>query len=591
MLTKSKRALQPLKANKTRSKLKLIRKHQGSSSAKLKKRKRPAKHLNLSNWNTTDLDEIERRRLRAKTEKLKWQLLEPQYDYFGSFLVSSKERQTQYRVEIRSLNEYVNSCDCLDYRMNQLGTCKHIEHALLRLQRNRQKQFKQIALEGSPRIEIYLDRREGANTLCLLWPRKLKKAGKLWQSLDSFFKPDGTLQVDLVEAHAQIQAIIFTFKNKVRFSTHIQDVIAQETLRREAKKRNKILLKKLAQNKPAVIKGLKFPLYPYQEQGMLHLVLNRRALLADEMGLGKTVQAIAACELLKRSYGIKKVLVIATASLKAEWEEQISKFTSLKSLIIQGTRPNRLEQYKQDAFFYLTNYEQIVVDGADIQQLIAPDVIILDEAQRIKNWQTKTANAVKQLKSPYAFVLTGTPLENRIDDIYSIVQFLDPSLFGPLFRFNRDFYQLDEIGKPTGYKNLDKLHQRLKPVMLRRRKEEVEGELPERTVNHYFVSMEKEQRLRYEEYENKVARLVYQAKRRPLRKEEYEKLQKWLACMRMICDSPYILDPKCKISPKLRELENTLEELLQDKTAKIIIFSEWERMLSLVLELTEKHDW
>ena len=220
------------------------------------------------------------------------------------------------------------------------------------------------------------------------------------------------------------------------------------------------------------------PLYPYQQQGMLHLVFTERALLADEMGLGKTVQAIAACELLRRLREIRSVLVIAPASLKAEWAEQINKFTGLTSLIIHGPRAARLKQYRQPAFFYLTNYEQILADRQDIQEIIAPDVIILDEAQRIKNWQTKTADAVKRLHSRYAFVLTGTPLENRIDEIYSIVQFLDPQLLGPLFRFNREFYDLDQRGRPVGYKNLDELHRRLQPVMLRRRKEEVEGDLP-----------------------------------------------------------------------------------------------------------------
>ena len=83
-------------------------------------------------------------------------------------------------------------------------------------------------------------------------------------------------------------------------------------------------------------------------------------------------------------------------------------------------------------------------------------------------------------------MLTGTPLENRIDDVYSIVQFLDPHLFGPLFRFNRDFYQLDHRGKPDGYKNLDQLKQRLRPILLRRTKSDVEGELPERINKTLF---------------------------------------------------------------------------------------------------------
>ncbi|MGB5774349.1 MAG: DEAD/DEAH box helicase [Sedimenticolaceae bacterium] len=321
---------------------------------------------------------------------------------------------------------------------------------------------------------------------------------------------------------------------------------------------------------------------------MLHLAFTGRALLADEMGLGKTVQAIAACELLRRTLGIQRVLVISPASLKGEWEEQIAKFTDLPSRIVQGPRAKRLRQYESPAFFSLSNYEQIRPDVEEINSTLAPNIIILDEAQRIKNWQTKTAISIKRLKSPYAFVLTGTPVENRIDEIYSIAQFLDPQLFGPLFRFNRDFYQLDEKGRAIGYKNLDRLHERLRPVMLRRRKEEVEGQLPGRTLNNYFVPMHEEQVLRYGEYEMRAARLAATAKKRPLKKEEMEQLQRYLACMRMLCDTPYILDQDCRISPKLKELGNILQELMEDGGHKIIVFSEWQRMLELVREQADE---
>ena len=126
---------------------------------------------------------------------------------------------------------------------------------------------------------------------------------------------------------------------------------------------------------------------------------------------------------------------------------------------------------------------------------------MLDEAQRIKNWHTKTARRVKSLRSPYAFVLTGTPVENRIDELYSIVQYLDPELVGPLFRFNRDFYELDERGRPVDYKNLEELRRRVATVMLRRRKSDVESELPGRTVKTFFVPMIEEQQTRYDEFQ------------------------------------------------------------------------------------------
>ena len=121
--------------------------------------------------------------------------------------------------------------------------------------------------------------------------------------------------------------------------------------------------------------------------------------------------------------------------------------------------------------------------------------------------------------------------------------------------------------------------------MLRRRKADVESELPGRTVKNYFVPMVEEQRLRYEDYRQPAARLIALAQRRPLLPAEFDRLQMLLACMRMICDTPAILDPTCRISPKLEELEGILGDLLEEPDRKIIVFSEWERMLELVREL------
>ncbi|HEY2660085.1 MAG TPA: DEAD/DEAH box helicase, partial [Caulobacteraceae bacterium] len=336
---------------------------------------------------------------------------------------------------------------------------------------------------------------------------------------------------------------------------------------------------------PTILDMLRHPLLPYQREGMAHLAFGERALLADEMGLGKTVQAIAACELLARRKGAERVLVVCPASLKAEWEEQIARFTERPTRSVFGPRPARLLAYRDPPFFTIVNYEQVVSDAEAINDLLKPDIVVLDEAQRIKNWRTKTANKVKSLRSPYAFVLTGTPVENRIDELYSIVQYLDPELVGPLFKFNRSFYELDERGRPVEYRNLAELRRRVEPVLLRRRKSDVETELPGRTVTTYFVPMAPEQADRYEEYRAPLARLAAVAKRRPLTPAEFDKMQMLMACMRMICDTPAILDPDCRVCPKLEELEGILGDLLQEPDRKIIIFSEWERMLGLVREL------
>lgn len=233
------------------------------------------------------------------------------------------------------------------------------------------------------------------------------------------------------------------------------------------------------------------------------------------------------------------------------------------------------------------NYEQVRSDVLDINERLAPDIVVLDEAQRIKNWASNTTRSIKLLRAPHAFVLTGTPLENRIDELYSLVDFLDPEIFGSLFRFNREFYDLDEKGRPQGYRNLLELHERVRPLMLRRRKDEVEDELPDRTDENRFVPMTEEQAAAYGDPRSEVAQLAAVAKRRPLRKQEHERLMMNLAKMRMICDSVHILDPEMRECPKLDELRSILEDCLVEPGVKVIIFSEWVRMLDLVRGLLD----
>jgi len=538
-----------------------------SGKRKTKKQKAPI----FQGWRTSDQEEIERRIHRGSTESFIIKDKNPMHPFYGDYFVHSKSGSS-YEIEIRSLNEIINTCGCPDHTVNQLGTCKHIEAVLTKLSKKGKRRFQTAANENSPLIEIFLGRRD--NQIHVLWPQRSRPGSKIRKLIEPYFSSDNTLLNEATSAIPSLRRKIVnspkSMRDKIRISQEIEPWL-QQRMAISHKQNQRIAFEKDVAKGKRSLDLVNVPLYPYQKQGMCHLAFTERALLADEMGLGKTVQAIAACALLQRLKKIERVLVISPASLKAEWEEQIDKFTNFDSLIIQGNRATRLKQYNQASFFYLANYEQILFDLEDIQQQLAPDVIILDEAQRIKNWQTKTANAVKKLNSRYAFVLTGTPLENRIDEIYSITQFLDPHLFGPLFRFNRDFYQLDEKGQAAGYKNLDELHRRLRPIMLRRRKNDVEGELPGRTDKNYFVSMTKEQALRYDEYNTRVARVMTMAKRRPLLKDEWEKLQKWLACMRMLCDTPYILDPECTDSPKLEELEKLFNDLLTTKENKIII--------------------
>ena len=546
-----------------------------------------ARRLRAAGWKTSDEDEVQRRRLRAINEPITVQPLEPRIPVFGTFVAVTGDSGRPHRVEVRSVTEHENCCDCPDYRVNGLGTCKHVEAVLMHIERSQPAKFRRAASEGSPRVEIFLSRVEG-HVVKIAWP--VGRMRGLREVLEPFFSSDGSLLADPTTAvpalKREIARLPYRHRGRVRIAGDVDEWVAQLERMSRKKGRKEAFLKDVEVGK-RTLNPLSTRLYSYQQEGMLHLAFGERALLADDMGLGKTIQAIAAAELLRRLRGIERVVVVTPVSLKAEWEEQIARFSGLPTRIVWGPRAARLKQYREPAFFNLLNYEQVRADVEDINRLLAPDLVILDEAQRIKNWQTKTAQEAKRLQSPFAFVLTGTPLENRIDELYSIVDFLDQHLLGPLFRFNRRFYRLDDRGRPAGYQNLSELHREIRPVMLRRLKTEVEDQLPGRTVNNYFVPMHKEQRVRYEEYSNKVARLMQVLKKRPLTKVEMDQLQKWLACMRMLCDSTYILDQETRIAPKVPELNHLLDDVFSNNGHKVVLFSEWERMLVLVRELLD----
>src|SRR5204863_1724699 len=243
-------------------------------------------------------------------------------------------------------------------------------------------------------------------------------------------------------------------------------------------------------SRSAAFKNLvKVELYDYQREGALFAARAGRCLIGDEMGLGKTIQALAAAEIMARLFGVERVLIVCPTSLKHQWEREIERFTDRPAHVIGGLRPQRHQSFEQPGhFFKITNYDTVHTD-LDLIQAWSPDLVILDEAQRIKNWTTRVARSVKKISSPYAIVLTGTPLENRLEELISIVQFVDLYRLGPTFRLLHDHQTLDEVGKVVGYRDLDRLGQTLEPILIRRQKKQVLDQLPERIDANVFVPM------------------------------------------------------------------------------------------------------
>src|SRR5207344_2325641 len=167
----------------------------------------------------------------------------------------------------------------------------------------------------------------------------------------------------------------------------------------------------------------------------------------------------------------------------------------------------RQGQYAEDTFCRIVNYEMLARD-ADLIEAWAPELVIADEAQRIKNWNTIAARALKRIDSSYAIVLTGTPLENKLEELISIVQFVDQHRFGPTWKLLHEHQVKDEAGRVIGYTGLEKIGQTLAPVMIRRRKSEVLRQLPVRTDQNLLVPMTEPQMVYHQENADEVAKII-----------------------------------------------------------------------------------
>jgi len=506
---------------------------------------------------------------------------------FSEFAVTNPASGKTYKIAVRGLQPGDNYCSCPDFSINTLGTCKHIEFVLSRLQKKSggKKAFSQGC--DVPYSEVYLSyglRRQVRFSAGREMPAGLRPL------IREYFDNSGALK----ESHV---ADFNSFFDKLpKDSSHevrcYDDVMAFIAEHQDAAHRRDIVNLRLkdGSKSPLFNHILKTNLYPYQREGAFFAVKTGRCLLGDDMGLGKTIQALAAAELMARLYGIEKVLIICPTSLKYQWKTEIEKFTSRSATVMEGMSPQRRLLYKDDSFFRVLNYELIHRDFKLINEW-APDLIILDEAQRIKNWKTRTAQSVKKLESQFAFVLTGTPIENRIEELHSIMEFVDRFHLGPLYRFVHNHRITDSGGKVIGYENLQAVRKSLKDVLLRRRKDEVLKQLPGRTDKNFMVPMTPQQREIHEEYYEIVVKLVAKwRKYRFLSDADQKRLQMALNCMRMSADNTYLVDKKTVHGPKIEELEILLKELIIEGGQKAVIFSQWLRMNELVEHILKRNN-
>jgi len=509
--------------------------------------------------------------------------------FFSEFRVRNPTSKSSYRVAIRGKGPGGNFCSCPDYATSELGTCKHIEFTLARLEKKRgakvafargyQPAFSELYLRNDGRRRIHFR----AGTDC---PPALREAAAALFDVGH----DGILSDD---RYGELDAFIATASKTGHEFRAYDDALDFIAGRRDAERRAAKLAELFPQGAvdPGLRALLKVPLYPYQAEGALFAVRAGRVLIGDDMGLGKTVQAIAAMEILARHFGVARVLVICPTSLKYQWQSEILRFSGRQgetaARVINGGRAQRQDDYRLDDFCKITNYEKLKSD-LDLIAAWAPDLVIVDEAQRVKNWNTIAARALKRIDSPYAIVLTGTPLENKLEELISIVQFVDQHRLGPTWKLLHEHQVKDQGGRVTGYTGLEKIGQTLAPIMIRRRKSEVLKQLPERLDQNLLVPMTEMQLLYHQENADVVAKIVQRWRRtRFLSETDQRRLTCSLQNMRMSCNSTYLLDQETDHGVKADELAALFDDLFAEPSAKAVVFSQWTRTHDIVIRRLE----
>jgi superfamily II DNA or RNA helicase len=510
-------------------------------------------------------------------------LARPSGGAYGDYQIKSASGRT-YRVALRGPGLFENYCSCPDFAVNTLGTCKHIEAMLIRLRQHRRKALETVAYKRT-RASIAL---QYGDTIEVRLNLPASPSPALLSLAAEYFAPAGLLRREHYGQFSRVLEAIRQVDDHAVVYSDVLDYIDRENELAEGLELERELLLKLKRGRDPLAGVLKTKLLPYQTQGVLFAACRGRVVLADDMGLGKTVQALAAVELLRRRKGIERVLVIAPASVKYQWKTEIEKFTEFPAQVIDGLLPRRQKLYASPVFFTLSSYELVLKDVRYMHEL-KPDLIILDEAQRIRNWATATARTIKQLKSRYAFVLTGTPLENKLEELFSVVEFVDGRRLGPAFRFLHEHRMEDEDGKLLGYRGLDRIHDQLAPILLRRTRAEVLKDLPQRTDQVFRVPLTPQQAEPYYEQSDILAALMRKWEKQGWLSEIDQK--RILCCiqnMRMLCNSTFLFDKETHHSPKLEEFREIVRELAIEENRKVVVFSEYERMTHLAGEELRK---
>ena len=338
-------------------------------------------------------------------------------------------------------------------------------------------------------------------------------------------------------------------------------------------------------------KNFRGTLFPYQIEGLQWLKFLDEGgfggLLADEMGLGKTVQLLAFFSQLSTS---GPILIVVPTSLIFNWQREIEKFLPSFSVYRhEGKERLRTKAELAAKQIILTSYALLRID-AELLEGLEYQVVVLDEAQAIKNSDSQTAQACFSLSGNTRLAITGTPIENRLEDLWSIFHFLQPDLLG-----EKGYFQSQLQAAHSNAHYFLKIKKKIRPFLLRRKKEQVSLELPPKLEQTVFIEMTDSQRCTYDMWlKNTKQGLLKKVSLDGAASHRMEILEAILR-LRQICAHPWLVEGPQEEDiqescAKLQRLMSDLQEIVQEKQ-KVLIYSQFTSMLKLIERCIRQEGW
>jgi len=301
-------------------------------------------------------------------------------------------------------------------------------------------------------------------------------------------------------------------------------------------------------------------LRPYQWKGVHFLLRQKTCLLADEMGLGKTVQVAVALSLLIPKSKFGRVLIVVPAALRINWEKEIDKWAPKLSVRrLQGDTQERFANYNLPINVLIASYEQIRQDALSLSDMVRFDVVVLDEAQKVKSVHSETSLAVRILQRDKSWAMTGTPIENSVNDLFAIFRFV----------------KLDLLNQAM---NRVEIHRLMKPYFMRRRKKNVLREMPPIILQDIPIELSPEQEKAYMNIWNNRYELIKRGGERISSTDIFSLITK----LKQICN----FDVKSGESSKVDALKLIIDNL-SGKEDKLIVFSQYVETLKHISEKIE----